>query len=217
MSDVHVVIADDHALVRQGLRSTIEGMPGFLVVGEAANGREAVAQATKLRPHIVVLDIGMPEMNGIEATGRIREALPQTEVLILTMHESDELTRQALAAGARGFLLKSDETSHIPAALRALAKHQPYFTRTVADSVLKGYLQPPELPHEAGPADRLSAREREVLQLVAEGHTTKEIARALGISAKTVEVHRGSLMSKLDLHSVADLVRYAIRNRVIEP
>lgn len=218
MSTINIVIADDHAIVRDGLRSLIESRPAWRVAGEARTGLEAVAVAQRLRPHIVVLDFSMPELNGLEAARQIRSALPDTEVLMLTMHDSEKLAQRALLAGARGFILKSDARTQLVAALQALAEHRPFFTPKVSALVLQGYLE----SQRVGPAQEagwhcLSMREREVLQLVAEGRTSKEIAARLGLSDKTVEAHRTSFMGKLDLHSVADVVRYAVRNQIIEP
>ncbi len=215
---LRVLVADDHAVVRDGVRRLIETQPGWRVVGEAATGREAVALAQQLRPHVVVLDFTMPELNGLEATRQIRRALPETEVLVMTVHDSERLAQQFLDAGARGYVLKSDARSHLLAALQAMAKHQTYFTPKVSDLILRRFLESRTGADAQGlPFEHLTSREREVLQLVAEGRTTKEIAAILGLSAKTVEVHRANLMSKLNLHSVADLVRYAVRNQIIEP
>jgi DNA-binding NarL/FixJ family response regulator len=187
------------------------------VCGEAVNGREAVAAAARLRPHLVVMDIAMPEMNGLEATRQILKDNPTTEVLILTMHESEELVRNVLNAGARGYVLKSDVTENLLSAVRALARHQVFITSKVTEVVLQGYLSGSGAPEGLGelPND-VSPREREILQLVAEGKSNKDVADILHISVKTVETHRAHIMSKLDLHSVSDLVRYAIRNHIIE-
>jgi DNA-binding NarL/FixJ family response regulator len=218
MKTIHILIADDHAVVREGLRALFGDQAGWKVVGEAVTGREAVELARRLRPDIAVIDFTMPELNGLEATRQIRKALPGTEVLMLTMHDSERLAQQALAAGARGFLLKSDGNPQLIAAVKSLAAHRPYFTPKVSSLVLEGFLHPARQP--AGcelPTDRLSPREREVVQLIAEGHTSKEIAALLHVSEKTVEAHRSNIFRELGLHSAVDLVRYAIRNKIIEP
>ncbi len=212
MNTLRILIADDHAMVREGLRALIEEQSGWAVCGEAVSGREAVAKARELKPDIVVMDFAMPELNGVEATRQIHAALPQTEVLILSMHESEELVREMLAVGARGYVLKSDAGHALVDALKSLAEHKPYFTLKVSALVLQGYLNP-QLRH----GSKLTPREREIVQLIAEGKSTKEVADKLGISVKTAETHRSNAMSKLDLHSVSELVRYAIRNKIVEP
>jgi len=212
MSRLRILLADDHEMVRKGLRATIEGQDAWEVCGEARTGREAVAKATALRPHIVVMDFAMPELNGLEATRQIRAAVPETEILILSMHESEKLVGELLAAGARGYLLKTDAGESLVAALEALSEHKPYFTPKVSAVVLRGFLNP-----ETQESPELTPREREIVQLIAEGKATKEIADVLGISVKTAETHRTNLMRKLDLHSTADVVRYAIRNQIVQP
>jgi DNA-binding NarL/FixJ family response regulator len=218
VSTLRILIADDHDVVRQGLRALLETQPGWEICGEAATGREAVEKTRKLKPDIVLLDIIMPELNGLEALRRIRKARPETQVLVLTMHESEDLIGQALKAGARGFMLKSDAGRDLITAIDALSRRKPFFTSKVAQMVLEGYLEgtSPGAADEV-PRSRLSAREREIVQLLAEGRTNKQIAASLEISTKTVETHRSSLMRKLNLHSVGELTRYAIRNKIIEP
>ena len=212
MESLRILLADDHEMVRKGLRATIEGHSSWEVCGEARNGREAVAKTCELRPHIVVMDFAMPELNGMEATRQILAAVPSTEVLILSMHDSEKLVHELLAVGARGYLLKTDAGEFLIAAIEALALHKPYFTPKVSAVVLQGYLNP-----EAQESLDLTPREREIVQLIAEGKATKEVADVLGISFKTAETHRTNLMRKLNLHSTADLVRYAIRNQIIQP
>lgn len=214
---MEILIADDHELVRKGLRTVLENQPGWKVCGEAVNGRQAVELARKLRPDVIVMDITMPELNGLEATRQIRKALPKTEVMILTLHESEQLVGEVLAAGARGYILKADTTRLLVTGIEALAQHKPFFTGTASAVVLGGYLRPGQ-PVRTGSRQisRLTTREREIVQLLTEGRTNKEVAVALGISVKTVDAHRANLMSKLNLHSVTDLVRYAIRNQIIE-
>jgi DNA-binding NarL/FixJ family response regulator len=214
MKTLKLLIADDHAVVREGLRALFASQPDWQVVGEAATGREAVECAPKLKPDVVVLDFTMPDLNGLEAARRIRQALPETEVLILTMHDSERLARQALAAGAHGFILKSDGNAQLIAAVKALAQHQTYLTSRVSEMVLSEYLDPGQ--PAAGAGDRLTPREREIVQLIAEGHTSKEIAARLGLSEKTVEAHRWNILRRLNLDSAVALVRYAIRNHIIE-
>lgn len=211
MNHLRILLADDHEMVRKGLRATIESHRNWGICGEAGTGREAVAKARSLNPDIVVMDFAMPDLNGMEATRQIRAAVPRTEVLILSMHESDKLVHEMLAAGARGYMLKTDAGEFLVAAIEALAEHKPYFTPKVSAVVLQGYLNPEK---QAG--SELTHREREIVQLIAEGKSTKEVAQVLGISVKTAETHRTNLMRKLDLHSVTDIVRYAIRHQIIQ-
>jgi len=212
MKALRILIADDHEMVRQGLRRVIAEQSGWMICGEAATGRQAVEKAVATKPDVVVMDFSMPELNGMEATRQIRVALPETEVLILSMHESEELVREILAAGARGYVLKSDAGHSLVNAIKALAEHQPYFTSKISSLVLEGYLNPNTRESAA-----LTPREREIVQLVAEGRSTKEVADLLGISVKTTETHRSNILRKLDLRSVTELVRYAIRNKIVEP
>jgi DNA-binding NarL/FixJ family response regulator len=214
---VEILLADDHELVRKGLRAVLEQQPGWNVCGEAVNGRRAVELATALQPDVVVMDISMPEMNGLEATRQIRKALPKAEVLILTVHESEQMVGEVLAAGARGYILKADTSRLLVSAIDALSRHQPFFTGTASEVVLGGYFRPGQpVRAESRNPPRLTAREREVVQLLAEGRTNKQVAGALGVSVKTVDAHRANIMNKLNFRSVTDLVRYAIRNKIIE-
>jgi DNA-binding NarL/FixJ family response regulator len=217
MTKLRILLADDHEVVRNGLRHIVEKQPGWEVCGEAATGREAVEKAIKLKPDIVVMDMSMPELNGLEATRQIRPALPRTEVLILTMHQSGQMVRELLAAGARGYLLKSDAGNALVAAVQSLRKGKPYFTPEVSELVLSGYLKPNDPGQaQAGSIEQLTPRERQIVQLVAEGKSSKEIAWTLKISVKTAETHRSNLMRKLHVHSVSEVVRYAIRNKIVE-
>ncbi len=210
-----VLLADDHDVIRHGLRAIVEAQAGWTVCAEAATGREAVALTRRTHPHVVVMDISMPDLNGLEATRQIRRTSPQTEVLILTMHESNQLVREVLDAGARGFVRKQDAVRVLVTALEALGQHKPFLTAEVSELVLRGYLgQAPGAP--ATPANPLTPRERELVQLLAEGHSNKEAAAKLAISVKTAETHRANIMRKLRLRSLSALVRYAIRNRIIE-
>ena len=216
MKTMQILIADDHELVRKGLRAVLENQPGWKVCGEAVNGRQAVELARQLGPDVIVLDVTMPELNGLEAARQIRKAIPKAEVLILTMHESEKLVSEVLAAGAHGYILKADTSRLLVSAVESLAQHQPFFTGKVSEVVLSGYLNPGKTGKgAAGPVQHLTAREREIVQLLTEGKTNKEVAVALGVSVKTVDAHRANVMHKLHLHSVTDLVRYAIRNQII--
>lgn len=208
----HVMIVDDHVLVRRGIRAIIETAPGWEVCAEAENGYEALELARKACPEFVIMDISMPRVGGIDATTQLRALLPDVEVLILSMHESDELLGQALRAGARGYLLKSESDTKLVDALEALARHKPFFSPNVSETLLKGYLS-----SKAG-ADpkRLTTRERQIVKLVAEGNTNKRIATFLNISIKTVETHRSSAMQKIGANSSADLTMYAARNNLVE-
>jgi DNA-binding NarL/FixJ family response regulator len=212
---VRILIADDHEVVRRGIAAQIAQRPGWEVVAEAMNGRDAAAQALSLKPDLIVLDLAMPELNGLATAGRILAALPEARILILTIHDSEQLVREVLAAGARGYVLKSDAGRVLMAALDALLEGGSFFTPKVGKMVLDGYLRSPSSPEELG-AGVLSAREREIVQLLAEGKSNKEVATALGISVKTAETHRSNIMRKGGFGSLAELVRYAIRNRIIE-
>jgi len=216
MSTLRILLADDHEVVRRGLRALLEAKPGWEVVGEAATGREAVEMAKQLKPEVAILDISMPELNGLDATGQILKEIPQMEVLVLTVHDSEQMVREVLYSGARGYVLKSDAGRDLLAAVEALSHHKSFFSADVAHMVLQGYLQarPPASPDSA--PSRLTSREREVVQLLAEGNSNKEVATALGISAKTAETHRANIMQKLGIHSLPGLVRYAVRNKIVE-
>ena len=216
MAAFHILVADDHEVVRKGLVSLLQAQPEWQVCGEAGDGREAVEKALQLKPDVVILDIGMPSLNGLEATRQILKANPQARVLILTLHDSDQVVREVLNAGARGFLLKSDAARDLVAAVEALRHDKTYFTSKVAAMVLEGYLKggTPGVAVTSG-RNRLTHREREIVQLLAEGKSTKEVAVALGLSVKTAETHRSNIMRKLQLHSVSDLVLYAVRNNIV--
>lgn len=216
MTPLRILIADDHELVRKGLRTVLDGQPGWTLCGEAVNGRDAVEKARQLKPDIMVMDVTMPELNGLEATRQILKERPKTEVLILTVHESEQLVGEVLAAGARGYILKGDTTRLLVSAIESIAQHKPFFTGTASEVVLGGFLRPGQPARKESRAlPRLTTREREIVQLLAEGQSNKEVATTLGISVKTVDAHRANIMHKLNLHSVTDLVRYAIRNNII--
>jgi len=218
MSGFHILIADDHEVVRRGVRALIEPHPGWEVCGEAITGRAAVEKARKLVPDMVVMDIAMPELNGLDATRQILKTAPRTEVLILTAHESEQLVREVLEAGAHGYVLKSAAGRDLVNAIEALSKHEAFFTNRVAKIVVDSYRKRGSQEESSGKSPwLLSAREREVIQLLAEGKSNNEVAEILYLSAKTVETHRAHIMAKLNLHSVVGLVHYAIRNKIIEP
>lgn len=216
MKTVRILIADDHDIVREGLRRLLLPQPHWTVCDEAATGREALEKARLYKPHVVVMDFSMPELNGLEATRQIRKTVPHTEVLILTMHDSEQLAREILTAGARGFVLKTHARNELVPAVTALVQHKPYFDSGVSAMLLHSFLNPEAQVADSSPAGRLTPREREILQLIAEGHTSKEVAARLGITVKTVEAHRANIMNKLDLHSASQLVRYAVRNNIVQ-
>jgi DNA-binding NarL/FixJ family response regulator len=215
MKSVRILIADDHELFRRGIAAELTQVPGWVVAADAANGRDAAAVAAELKPDIIVLDLTMPELNGLEAARKIIAADPAARILILTAHESEQVVREVLSAGARGYVLKSDAGRVLVAAVQALLDGRYFFTSTVAQMVLDGYLR--SEAQDAESARTLSAREREIVQLLAEGNSNKDIARALDISVNTAETHRSNIMRKMGFASLPELVRYAIRNRIIEP
>jgi len=215
---IRILLADDHEVVRRGLSSLLSTRPDWQVCGEARNGREAVALAVKLKPNLAILDLSMPDLNGLEATRQIRKEVPETEILVFSMYENERFVRDLLAAGARGYVLKSDVSSQLLNAVDAVSRHKPFFTSEVAERVLEGFLRLGELSDEDGSAAGiLTPREREIVQLLAEARSNKEVAAALGISVKTVETHRASIMRKLGITSIVDLVHYAIRNGLVSP
>jgi DNA-binding NarL/FixJ family response regulator len=219
---LRILIADDHELARRGIRALLESHPGWEVCGEAKDGRETVELADSMKPDIVLLDIGMPNLNGLEAARQILTNSPEVAILILTMHDSDNVVREVLRAGARGYLLKSDAGRDLVAAVEALQLQRTFFTTRVSQMVLDGFLdrQSPNFgainKNDDRAGDALTSREREVIQLLAEGKTSKEVAVTLNLSVKTAETHRTNLMRKLGLHSVADLTRYAVRNGIVQ-
>lgn len=210
---LRILIADDHPVVRAGLRTLLESKEGWEVCAEAANGREAVEIAGKIKPDVAILDIAMPLRNGIEATRQMKKIVPGTEILILTMHDSESVIQEVLAAGARGYILKDDADLNLIQAVDALSRHKSYLSSRVSKAAPK---MAPRVSVAGRERRRLTPREREIIQLLAEGKSNKEISSFLGISVKTVEAHRANIMLKLDFHSITELVRYAVRNNIIE-
>jgi DNA-binding NarL/FixJ family response regulator len=217
MRNLRILIADDHDLMRRGVKALIGSHAGWEVCGEAHTGREAVSQAETLKPDVLILDISMPDLNGLEAARRIRKGSPATEILILSMHYSDQLIRDILEAGVRGYIVKSDSDRDLVIAVETLANHKPFFTPRATEVILSNFssggrsVETPDTLRE-----RLTSREREIVQLLAEGKSSKEVASSLCISVKTAETHRANIMRKLQLHTVSELVRYAVRNQIIE-
>lgn len=211
---LRILIADDHEVARRGIRFLLEGHPGWEVCGEAKDGREAVEMATTLKPDVILLDIGMPNLNGLDAARQILATSPDMRIIILTMHDNEQVVREVLSAGARAFLLKSDAGRDLVTAVEALQQQRTFFTTKVSQMVLDGYLHPESETEQS--RIMLTPREREVIQLLAEGKTSKEVAVALRLSVKTAETHRTNLMRKLDLHSVADLTLYAVRKGIVQ-
>ena len=212
--ELRILIADDHEVMRRGVRFVIEQHPGWVICGEACDGRRAVAMAQELKPNIVILDMSMPELNGLEATRQIKRALPKTEVVIFTGDESEDVIRAVFEAGARSFILKTDVSQHLVTAIETLALHKHYFTTRVSELVFARYIDGKTGPG-SDKTEGLTPRERELVQLLAEGRSNKEAASILGISTKTIETHRAAVMRKLKLDSFADLMRYAIRNKIV--
>jgi two-component system, NarL family, response regulator NreC len=211
MARIRILLADDHGVVRQGFKMILDAEPDMEIVGEAGNGREAIELADQLKPDVVVMDVAMPELNGIEATRRIAGSAPHVRVLALSMHKDSVYVREVLRAGARGYLLKDSGPSDLVSAVRAVARGEGYLSPAVSDAVLDDYRK-----HVTNPIDLLSSREREVLQMLAEGKTNKEIAGVLNLSVYTVDAHRGHIMEKLNLHSINELVRFAVRNGLVD-
>jgi DNA-binding NarL/FixJ family response regulator len=207
-----ILIADDHEVVRSGLRAIIADRADWVVCAEAADGRDAVALALKMNPDIAIVDYSMPVMSGLEVSRRVKSHQLHTEVLIVTMHESEEILTEVLLAGVRGFLLKSDARGHLIAAVEALLEHRPYFTGILLEKLLHDYRSSKKEKSKAS----LSSREQSVVQLIAEGHTNKSVGGVLNLSVKTVETHRASAMRKLGISSTAELVRFAIRTKLVE-
>jgi DNA-binding NarL/FixJ family response regulator len=215
VSAIRIVLADDHALVRAGVRSLLASIAGVEVVAEARDGHEVIALVEKWRPRLVLMDIAMPGLNGLEATARLSKSHPETAVIILSMHAAEEYALQALRAGAAGYLLKDADLSELELAIAAVARGQTYLSPAMSKHLVTDYRR--RLAEQPDPLDRLTPRHREVLQLLAEGQTTKDIAARLKLSVKTVETHRAQLMDRLDIHDLAWLVRFAIRVGLVAP
>jgi DNA-binding NarL/FixJ family response regulator len=211
LSTTTILIADDHDVVRRGLRTILESRPDWQVVAEATDGRSAVVAARQMKPQIAIIDYVLPHLNGIEAARQIRNHVPVTEVLMFTMHHSEDLLQHALQAGARGFVLKTDASDDLIAAVRALAEHKPFFSGTLSQHLIGPFLSQSNCSMASG----LTLRERSVVHLVAEGKTNKQMASALGVSAKTIELHRAAALRKLKLKTTADLVRYAVQHNLL--
>ena len=215
-SPLRILVADDHDVMREGICAVIERQPGWEVCGVAGTGREAVSQALALKPDIVVMDMSMPDLNGLDAAVQIKRRLPCTEILIFTAHETDELIREVFEAGAKSFIFKSEAYDFLVQAIHSLSQHKPFFTNKVSEVLFAEMLQRSEKKsHEAQASKRLTGREREIVQLLAEGKSNKEVAGALGLSVRTAETHRANILHKLNLDSLASLVRYAIRHKMI--
>jgi DNA-binding NarL/FixJ family response regulator len=216
VKNLRILIADDHGLVRRGARAVLRSRHGWRVIGEATNGLEAVEKSIKLRPDVAVIDISMPELDGVEAVRQIREAVPDTKVLVLTMHDSDQIVQRALEAGAHGYILKSDLTDSLPRAVKAITEGKRFLTPKVSEIVLEGFLKTRSQSRQRDRAGaRTTRREAEVIRLLAEGKANKEIAALLGITVRTVETHRSKIMLKLGFHSLAELIHYAIRHKIV--
>ena len=215
MDKIRLVLADDHTILREGIRALLEDQPDMAVVGEAEDGRQAVQLTHDLRPNVVLMDIAMPLLNGLEATRQIKRDHPEIHVLVLTMHENEEYIHEVLAAGASGYVLKQAAASELVAAIRAVHHGEAVLSPAITRVVIQDYLRS-EAAQPVVASNELTSREREVLQLIAEGHTSKEIAEMLTLSVKTVQAHRTSLMQKLDLHDRGDLIKYAIQKKIIE-
>ncbi len=214
---LRILIADDHEVMRDGTRALIERQPGWEVCGVAGTGREAVAQAIRLQPNIVIMDMSMPDLNGLDAAVQIKRRLPRTEILVFTAHETDELIREVFEAGAKSYIFKSEAHHFLVDAIQSLSEHKPFFTSKVSEVLFAEMLnRSGAMPQATQASRRLTPREREIVQLLAEGSSNKTVAGVLGISIRTAETHRATVLRKLNLDSLASLVRYAIRNKIIE-
>jgi DNA-binding NarL/FixJ family response regulator len=215
--NLRLVVADDHPLMRRGICDLLETEPGWEVVAEASNGREAVEVVARAKPDVLVIDLAMPELNGLTATREILHFFPKVEIVLLTMHNTEQAVREVLESGARGYVLKSDAEQDLIAAVKAVSFGKPFFTGNVTEVVLKGYLNRSPGTEPAETLPELTTRERQVVQLLVEGKGNKDVAVAMRVSVKTVEAHRSNINRKLSLRSTSDLVRYALRNGIVMP
>ena len=216
MKKIRVLFADDHAVLRRGIRNLVDEQPDMTIVAEASNGAEAVAMALRAKPDVAILDISMPRMNGLEAARHILTALPKTEILILTVHRSDQIVEEVLESGAHGCVLKSEAEEELVGTIRSLSRHEASFSPDFARAIADARRRPVSVNQGKTPRRLLTPRESEVLRLLTQGHSNKEVAAFLGISKKTAEVHRTNIMRKLEVHSFAELVRYAVRHKLVE-
>ena len=216
MKTVRILLADDHKVVRQGTRALLSAIPEWEIVGEADNGRDAVSLTAELKPDIVILDISMPELNGLDATRQIKKKSPETEVLIFTGQETEQLVHDVFDSGARSYIMKTDAADHLIDAIKALSEHKHFFTSRISEIVFARCIQGKQALEGTSENSRITDREREIVQLLGEGKSSKEIAIILGISVRTVETHRAAIMKKLGLKSFSALIRYAVRNKIIE-
>ena len=216
MKTVRILLADDHKVVRQGTRALLSTIPEWEIVGEADNGRDAVALTAELKPDIVILDITMPELNGLDAARQIKRKSPETEILIITAQETEKLVHDVCDSGARSYIMKTDAADHLIDAIKALSEHKHFFTSRISEIVFARCIQGKQALEGTPENSRITDREREIVQLLGEGKSSKEIAIVLGISVRTVETHRAAIMKKLGLKSFSGLIRYAIRNKIIE-
>lgn len=216
MKKIRLLVADDHKIFRQGIKKLLEEEADLQVVGEAADGREAVKKATELKPDLVLMDIAMANLNGLEATKQIKKVLPETKIIMVTMHKNEEYILQSFQAGASGYILKEGAVEELVHAIRSIHQDKSFLSPTISKTLIDAYLRKMETGKTETPFDLLTDREREVLQLIAEGYTNREVAKALFISVKTVEAHRAHIMQKLNIHDVAKLVKYAIQKGLVD-
>jgi DNA-binding NarL/FixJ family response regulator len=216
MKKVKLLVADDHKIFRQGIKKLLEEESDLQVVGEAADGREAIKKATELKPDVILMDIAMANLNGLQATRQIKKVLPDTKVIMVTMHKNEEYVLQSFQAGASGYILKEGAVEELVSAIRTIHQDKSFLSPTISKTLIDAYLRKMETGKTETPFDLLTDREREVLQLIAEGYTNREVAKALFISVKTVEAHRAHIMQKLNIHDIAKLVKYAIQKGLVD-